>query len=57
MAARVGRGLAWSPHDAISPSRRNFPVFWPHLNLRDTSVVLTVCNPQSAANSRHRSGV
>jgi hypothetical protein len=57
MAARVGRGLAWSLHDAIPPSRRNFAMFWPHLNLRDSSVVLTVCNLRSAENSRHRSGV
>jgi hypothetical protein len=40
MTARVGRGLAWPPHYAISPSRRNFPAFW-----WDTSVDSTVCNP------------
>jgi hypothetical protein len=40
MTARVGRDLAWPPHYAISPSRRNFPAFW-----WDTSVDSTVCNP------------
>ena len=44
MTARVGRGLAWPPHYAISPSRRNFPAFWHRLIFWDTSVDSTVCN-------------
>ena len=43
MTARVGRGLAWSRHHAISPTRRNFPAVWPNLSLRDISVVLAIC--------------
>ena len=42
MTARVGPGLRRPPHYAISPSRPNFPAFWPRVNSWDTFVLSTV---------------
>ena len=44
MTARVGRDLTRPLHQAISPSRRNFPAFWRRVHSWDIRVVSTICN-------------